>query len=132
MNDEYLKIYNKIEKGEESKISIFKDKNIKVFYNGVRRVSNNINKLSPKNEWIINKILENKKSKFLIFSHFIDMGIIPLMKLLDKYVINYFKEPRDWADGCFRRMQESYCAPVVSAGTETNSTVEVLCSSAWC
>ena len=95
MSPEYLKIYNKIEKGEESKILFFKDKNIKVFYNGVRRVSNNINKLSPKNEWIINKILENKKSKFLIFSHFIDMGITPLMKLLDEYKINYLSVTGD-------------------------------------
>ena len=95
MPPEYLKIYNKIEKGEAAKIPAFRDKNIQVFYNGVRRASNVINSLSPKNEWILQKILMNKPSKFLIFSHFLEMGIIPVMKRLDEHDMKYLSVTGD-------------------------------------
>jgi len=95
MPPEYLKIYNKLEQGEADKVPMFKDKNIQVFYNGVRRASNNINNLSPKNNWILQKILDNKKSKFLIFSHFLEMGIMSVMKLLDKEDIKYLSVTGD-------------------------------------
>ncbi len=89
MDKQYLSMYNNIERGEATKIPDFKDKNIQVFYNGVRRASNIIENKSPKVEWIINKILDHPTSKFVIFSHFINMGIKPIMKELDKHKIKY-------------------------------------------
>jgi SNF2 family DNA or RNA helicase len=89
MDKQYLLMYNNVENGEASKIPDFKDKNIQVFYNGVRRASNIIENKSPKVEWIINKILDHPTSKFVIFSHFISMGIKPIMKELDKRKIKY-------------------------------------------
>lgn len=89
MDSNYLKSYEDIENGKVSQIPDFSGKNINVFYNGVRRASNIIDKKSPKIDWIKNKIVENIKSKFVIFSHFINMGIKPIMKVLDKYNVKY-------------------------------------------
>jgi len=89
MDKQYLSMYNNIENGEANKIPDFKGKNIQVFYNGVRRASNVIENKSPKVDWIINKILDHPTSKFVIFSHFINMGIKPIMKELDKHRIKY-------------------------------------------
>jgi superfamily II DNA or RNA helicase len=89
MDSDYLKSYENIENGKVSQIPDFSGKNINVFYNGVRRASNIIDKKSPKIDWIKNKIVENIKSKFVIFSHFINMGINPIMKVLDKYNVKY-------------------------------------------
>jgi len=89
MNSDYLKSYENIENGKVSQIPDFSGKNINVFYNGVRRASNIIEKKSPKIDWIKKKIVENIKSKFVIFSHFINMGIKPIMKVLDKYNVKY-------------------------------------------
>jgi len=85
----YLKIYEKIEKGQEHTINDFKGKNINVFYNGLRRASNIIEKKSPKVEWIQDKINSEPDSKYVIFSHFINMGIIPVMSWLNKMKIPY-------------------------------------------
>ena len=89
MDSNYLKSYEDIENGKVSQIPDFSGKNINVFYNGVRRASNIIEKKSPKIDWIKKKITENIKSKFVIFSHFINMGIKPIMKVLDKYNVKY-------------------------------------------
>lgn len=89
MNELYNKIYSNVEKGQVSKIPDFKGKNIHVFYNGLRRASNIIDKKSPKVNWIIKKIKSEKKSKFVIFSHFINMGIKPIMDWLDTHNIDY-------------------------------------------
>ena len=89
MDSDYLKSYENIENGKVSQIPDFSGKNINVFYNGVRRASNIIEKKSPKIDWIKKKIVENIKSKFVIFSHFINMGINPIMKVLDKYNVKY-------------------------------------------
>jgi superfamily II DNA or RNA helicase len=89
MDNDYLKKYNKIENGEVKKFPQFNNKNTTVFYNGVRRASNIIDDDSEKINWIINKILDNKKSKFVIFSHFISMGLEPIKKILDKHNIKY-------------------------------------------
>jgi superfamily II DNA or RNA helicase len=89
MNELYNKIYSNVEKGQVSKIPDFKGKNIHVFYNGLRRASNIIDKKSPKVNWIIKKIKSEKKSKFVIFSHFINMGIKPIMDWLDNHNIEY-------------------------------------------
>ena len=90
MDKNYYDMYNKVEKGEVNKIPDFKNNNnISAFYNGVRRASNIIDDESPKVEWIIEKILDNRKSKFVIFSHYINMGIKPIMAELDKKKISY-------------------------------------------
>ena len=89
MDQEYLTLYNKIEKGKTASIEEFKGKNITVFYNGVRRASNIIEDISPKTKWIINKLKSKPNDKFVIFSHFLNMGIKPLMKYLDKKKIPY-------------------------------------------
>lgn len=89
MDSDYLKSYENIENGKVSQIPDFSGKNINVFYNGVRRASNIIEKKSPKIDWIKKKIVENIKSKFVIFSHFLNMGIKPIMKALDKYNVKY-------------------------------------------
>lgn len=89
MDEQYLKIYEKIEKGQEHKIDDFKGKNIHVFYNGLRRASNIIEKKSSKVDWIKNKISNEPKMKYVIFSNFINMGIVPVMEWLDKFKISY-------------------------------------------
>ena len=89
MEKNYLKIYERIEKGQELKIEDFKNKNIQVFYNGLRRASNIIEKKSPKVEWIKNKIYSEPNLKYVIFSNFINMGIMPVMSWLNENKINY-------------------------------------------
>jgi superfamily II DNA or RNA helicase len=89
MDEKYMKLYNNIENGEASKVPDFNGKNLQVFYNGVRRASNIIDSKSPKIEWILEKINDHPNAKFVIFSHFINMGIKPIMKKLDKLNINY-------------------------------------------
>lgn len=89
MDKDYYKTYLGVEHGQVSKIPDFKGKNISVFYNGLRRASNIIDKSSPKVDWIINKIKSDPKAKFVIFSHFINMGIKPVMSWLDKKNISY-------------------------------------------
>lgn len=89
MDKSYLKTYEAIEQGQEHKVKDFKGKNIHVFYNGLRRASNIIETKSPKVEWIKEKISSEPKSKYVIFSHFINMGIVPVMKWLNKAKIPY-------------------------------------------
>lgn len=89
MEQSYLKTYEAIEQGQEHKIPDFKGKNIHVFYNGLRRASNIIDKKSPKVEWIKEKINDEPDVKYVIFSHFINMGIVPVMSWLNKIKIPY-------------------------------------------
>jgi len=89
MNEQYYKTYLNVEKGQVGKIPDFRGKNIHVFYNGLRRASNILEKKSSKVNWIIKKIKLEKKAKFVIFSHFINMGIKPIMEWLDNHKISY-------------------------------------------
>lgn len=89
MEASYLKTYEKVEQGQENKIPDFKGKNIHVFYNGLRRASNIIENKSPKVDWIVDKIDSEPDVKYVIFSHFINMGIVPVMKWLNKVKIPY-------------------------------------------
>ena len=89
MGDKYLKLYEDVENGEVAKIPAFKGKNIQVFYNGLRRASNILEKKSPKVDWIIDKINSEPKAKYVIFSHFLNMGIKPIMQWLDSKKIPY-------------------------------------------
>ena len=47
MDEKYIKLYEEVETGEVKRIPDFKDKNIQVFYNGLRRASNILEKKSP-------------------------------------------------------------------------------------
>ena len=89
MEDFYLKTYEKVEQGQENKIQDFRGKNIHVFYNGLRRASNIIETKSPKVDWIKEKISSEPDVKYVIFSHFINMGIVPVMNWLNKVKITY-------------------------------------------
>lgn len=89
MDQDYYRTYIGVENGQVHKIPDFKGKNIHVFYNGLRRASNIIDKKSPKVDWIIKKIKSDPKAKFVIFSHFLNMGIKPVMKWLDEHKIKY-------------------------------------------
>jgi superfamily II DNA or RNA helicase len=82
MNKKYNELYEKIEKGHVSKIKDFKGKNVHVFYNGLRRASNTIEDFSPKIDWVTDFIHNHKNQKIIIFSHFIEMGIFPIIKYL--------------------------------------------------
>jgi superfamily II DNA or RNA helicase len=84
MSKKYNDVYEKIEKGHVSKFKKFKGKNVHVFYNGLRRASNTIEDFSPKINWIINFIKNNPNKKIIIFSHFIEMGLFPIIKYLNK------------------------------------------------
>ena len=89
MTPNYLDKYDKIQEGQAAKIPEFRNKNIKVFYNGVRRASNIIDKMSPKVTWIIKKIKSNIKDKHVVFSHFKSMGINPIINKLKTLHVKY-------------------------------------------
>lgn len=94
MSSAYGKKYNKLEddiKGDED-IEYFGQKNLKVFYNGLRRGTNKLeeNTHSSKIEWIVDKITSSKKSyKFVVYSSFLDSGIKILAKELYKKKISF-------------------------------------------
>lgn len=90
MTKSYYELYKKVERGEIKKLPDFKDnQNIFAFYNGVRRSANIIGDKSIKINWVYDKILENPRSKFVIYSNYIDMGMKPIMNRLDKKKIKY-------------------------------------------
>ena len=89
MDPTYAKLYQDVENGEVNKIPDFKGKNIHVFYNGLRRASNILEKKSPKVDWIIEKFKSDPKAKYVIFSHYLNMGIKPVMKYFDSKKIPY-------------------------------------------
>lgn len=99
MTQSFYKKYHQIEKGFQDKLTkkLFgEDKNLKAFFNGVRRSSNNIeSENGPKVNWIIDKIQKenkkNKRNKTLIFSSFLDAGSNLVMKRLDQLKIKYVK-----------------------------------------
>ncbi len=89
MDNDYLTAYEKVERGSVGHIPDFKNKNIKVFYNGLRRASNKLEGKSPKVDWIIKLINKHKNSKMVIFSHFINMGMRPIQHYLKSKNINF-------------------------------------------
>lgn len=76
MTSDYYKLYKGIEESEEDK---FFGKNLKIFYNGVRRAINRVDESvpTPKIEWTIEKIKDNIKQnrKTLVYSNWIESGI---------------------------------------------------------
>lgn len=89
MDPKYYKKYLDIELDVDSS-NLFGGANLKAFYNGVRRASNALDKeQSPKVNWILNMVEKHKKSKFVVFSHFLESGLNLLMKRLDKLKVPY-------------------------------------------
>jgi len=93
MDFNYYRKYLDIE-GNFDSTNLFGGKNqelnLKAFYNGVRRASNAIEKeQSPKVNWILDMVEKHKKSKFVVFSHFLESGLNLLMKRLDKLKVSY-------------------------------------------
>lgn len=141
MDKQYLQIYEGIEQGQENKIDDFRGKNLHVFYNGLRRASNIIEKKSPKVEWIKNKINSDINSKYVIFSHFINMGIVPVMKWLNKKKISYAHVTGDLSIDERNIAVESYNADKIKilfiskAGSEgldlKNTRNIIIMESAW-
>ena len=141
MENSYLKTYEKIEQGQEHKIPDFRGKNIHVFYNGLRRASNIIENKSPKVEWIMEKIESEPNAKYVIFSHFINMGIVPVMKWLSKIKIPYAHVTGDLAieersDAVNKYNQDEIKVLFISkAGSEgldlKNTNYIIIMESAW-
>ena len=141
MDDKYYKLYEEVETGEVKRIPDFKDKNIQVFYNGLRRASNILEKKSPKVEWIINKINSEPNAKYVIFSHFLNMGIKPIMKYLDSKKIAYGYVTGDLSIEQRQKAVDDYNSGkikmifVSKAGSEgldlKNTTYIIIMESAW-
>jgi len=141
MDKNYYQTYLGIENGQVSKIPDFKGKNIHVFYNGLRRASNIIDKKSPKVEWIIKKIKSEPKAKYIIFSHFLNMGIKPVMEWLEKHKIKYSYVTGDISIKERQEAVEKYNSGenriifISKAGSEgldlKNTTYIIIMESAW-
>ena len=141
MDEKYLKLYEEVETGEVKRIPDFKDKNIQVFYNGLRRASNILEKNSPKVSWIINKLESEPDAKYVIFSHFINMGIKPIMKYLDAKKIPYGYVSGDLSITQRQKAVEDYNSGkskilfISKAGSEgldlKNTTYIIIMESAW-
>jgi SNF2 family DNA or RNA helicase len=65
--------------------------NPKIFYNGVRRASNKIDsdRAAPKIRWIRNFFNEHVSGKCVIFSHWLESGIMTIILLLTKLKIKH-------------------------------------------
>jgi len=88
MNDEYYKIYYKIQESMDNTI-FDSGKNLKAFYNGVRRASTvsmgygeESDDLNPKLEWLKNYLKEHRRERILIFSQFVAMGAEQIQKVV--------------------------------------------------
>jgi superfamily II DNA or RNA helicase len=141
MDEKYFKLYEDIENGEVKRVPDFKDKNINVFYNGLRRASNILEKKSPKVDWIINKIESEPKAKYVIFSHFINMGIKPVIKYLNSKKIPYASITGDLSITQRQQAVEKYNSGDISilfitkSGAEgldlKNTTYIIILESSW-
>lgn len=93
MSDDYYKQYYKIQEDIRSDLPEFLEdtENITVFLNGIRRASNKTNVLSPKIKWIAEKIVKdyNAGKKILIYSNWIDTGIVIIKQILENEKIKF-------------------------------------------
>ena len=93
MQDSFYKEYYKIQ--EDIKIDLpepfTETKNLTVFLNGIRRAVNKTKHISPKIEWVVEKIISNlhKKRKILIYSNWLDSGLNIIKFILDEASIDY-------------------------------------------
>ena len=95
MSDEYYNDYYNVQRDIHAGLpEIFENTtNLEVFYNGIRRGVNLMDKPSPKIEWVARKIVESVKDnkKILVYSNWIDSGINILIKSLKAGGIPYSK-----------------------------------------
>jgi SNF2 family DNA or RNA helicase len=93
MGEEYYKKYYNIQEDLHFNLpEIFKStKNLTVFFNGIRRAVNVVDKESPKIIWTVNKIIEDNSNnkKVLVYSNWKNTGINVITKLLDEIDIKY-------------------------------------------
>ena len=93
MTKKYYDEYYNIQEDIRSDLPDFLEntKNITVFLNGIRRATNKTKTLSPKIKWIIQKIVKdyNDGKKILIYSNWIDTGIVILKQILTSEKIKF-------------------------------------------
>lgn len=94
MDPIYYKRYCDIQKGESEKYKdLFSEtKDLTVFFNGVRRASNNLKEeYSPKIDWIIDKLVSANKdsNKTIVYSSFLNAGMELISKRLERLDIPY-------------------------------------------
>ncbi len=93
MSQKYYNEYYSIQEDVRANLPEYLEdtSNITVFYNGIRRASNKTNVLSPKIKWIAEKIVKdyNAGKKILIYSNWIDTGIVILKQILEAEDIKF-------------------------------------------
>jgi superfamily II DNA or RNA helicase len=94
MDDDFYADYYAIQENLKVKglpEEFMKTKNLTVFLNGIRRASNKISKISPKFEWAISKVKEDisNNKKVLIYSNWIEHGVVTMKRLLREHKIKY-------------------------------------------
>ncbi|NBO23131.1 DEAD/DEAH box helicase, partial [bacterium] len=95
MSDDYYKKYYNIQTAEANKIleERFGDPSkYKVFYHALRRAVNDIDdNESPKIDWLVSTLKTelDKNNKSLVFSNWLNSGIFPVMRKLEKEGIKF-------------------------------------------
>jgi SNF2 family DNA or RNA helicase len=83
MNNEYFEEYKKIE-DNTFESDIFKESDLKPFYNGVRRGVNSLDskQISSKTKWIFDRLVEEPHLKTVIYSNWVLSGVVLIKQLL--------------------------------------------------
>jgi superfamily II DNA or RNA helicase len=94
MSKKYQEVYDQVENSvleKEQLQDFFGEKNLEVFYNGIRRASNTNLLASPKVEWIMDKVKDEVKDnrKVVIYSSWKDFGTNMLANQLSIAKIPY-------------------------------------------
>ncbi len=93
MSQDYYQEYYKIQENIKEDLPKFLEntKDLTTFLNGIRRATNKIKVLSPKITWIAEKLVEdyNAGKKILIYSNWIDTGIVILKRILENEKIKF-------------------------------------------
>ena len=125
MSKSYYKLYKLVEDAEiESFNGISNIKNLKFFYNGIRRAVNHIDETitSPKIEWIIDYIKKHPTYKILIYSNWIRSGIKLLQERLDSKWLeingSMSKKNRDITVKKYNKSKTTNVLFISSAGAE--------------
>ena len=144
MDDDYLEKYMQI----ENNLKFESDKDLQSFYNGVRRASNTIDKLSPKIDAIYETILDEIRNapkqypaRIVVFSNFISSGLNVLKEKLERATITYqtiqgdlSKEKRTQAVNAYNNGDATVLL-ISSAGSEgldlKKTTALIITEPAW-
>lgn len=101
MPPRFLQTYRKIEdaiENDDEVLRTFGQKDLKAFYNGIRRAVNILSELpedqllkSPKVRWILSRFADPKHApRTVIFSHFLDHGLEAIRSRLPSYIRSAF------------------------------------------